>query len=59
MSFYGLISLVSTANHSIPTRKGAFQGVNIRDMPDLAHFREDMVFAESRFWGNEAVFGGL
>ena len=42
-----------------PTRKSAFRGVNVLDMPELARFREDMVFAKSRFWDNEAVFGGL
>ena len=59
MSFLSPNEPNSTANHSIPTEKGAFQGVNIRDMPELSHFRRDMVFAKSRFWGNEAVFGGL
>ena len=59
MSFLSPNEPNSTANYSIPTEKGAFQGVNIRDMLELTRFREDMVFAKSRFWGNEAVFGGL
>ena len=32
---------------------------NVCNVPELARFLEDMVFAELRFWDNEAVFGGL
>ena len=56
---YAFLSLALPQITQSRLKTGALQGVNIHDMPELAHFHEDMVFAESRFWGNEAVFGGL
>ncbi len=47
--FLILGNLLNLPNLLNPTKKGAFLGVNVRDMLKLMRFRQDMDFAESRF----------